>query len=324
MSLVKIYYNVAKLIIGFALLCSCEGDFSDSQPINAVNYDESIAIIPDIQFYTNTEDYYHYIKSITDYCNSSRHKISVCLQTGDLTNNNEEWQWTNANQKFISQMPKDIPLIYCLGNHDYGDLGSSNKRESNIPLSMLLVGDVSMPNSKYDNFLKFVNIGATKYAVLVLEFAPRNNVLEWSNEIIKKYSDIPFIILTHAFLNKQGVLFDYRNADCDNSDSQKVYSMGGDYVNDSKEIFDKIIYNNVNVKMVICGHSLHKDYIAVEYVDNEAGKHIPCIMVNYQDYADGGKGMIGILAKKGNTCYLYSYSTVSSTYTGYYTSFLLD
>lgn len=292
--------------------------------IEPIEYEKSIVIVPDIQYYTNTSERFHYINSIVDFCNIKKNEISVCLQTGDVTNNNLDWQWENAYQQFFSKLPKEISTIYCLGNHDYGKNGKSGTRDSNIPEKMRLSGDISMSGSKYDNYVKFVEINEIRYAILSLEFAPRNEVLDWANEVICEYSETPFIILTHAFLNKQGKLFDYNDAQCDNSDSQKSYSMGKTYLNDSREIFDKIIYNNKNVKIVICGHSLHSDFIAVNYVQNVVGKSIPCIMVNYQHDYDGGRGNIGVLAIKGNTFSLYSYSTVEIKFTKYFTSFSLE
>ena len=246
------------------------------------------------------------------------------IQTGDLTNNNLDYQWDNAYNHFLSLIPSNFPMVFCLGNHDYGNNGASNIRNSNITPEFRPKWDIIMDNSQYDNYIRYVEIGVKTYGVLVLEFAPRNEVLDWADSMIKFNSDIPFIILTHAFLNNQGKLFNYRDPNCDNEYSQKDYNMGGDYLNDSKEIFDKIVFNNNNVKMVICGHCLHKDYIATEYVINAFRNKIPCIMVNYQHDIEGGRGNIGILAFKDKTFYLYSYSTTERKFVKYYTSFTIN
>ena len=84
----------------------------------------------------------------------------------------------------------------------------------------------------------------------------------------------------------------------------------------SKEIFDKIVSKNDNVKMILCGHCLYPDFIAVDYVKNSAGKEVPCIMVNYQHDTDGGRGNIGLLAYKGDDFTLYSYSTTEGNMKG--------
>ncbi len=215
-------------------------------------------------------------------------------------------------------------MIYCLGNHDYGDNGYSATRTSNIPEKLRQVGDIQMEGCSLDNYVRFVQLDGRSFAVLVLEFAPRNEVLNWANNVIQENCDIPFIILTHAFLNNQGKLFDHKDPYCDNEYSQKSYSMGGDYLNDSREIFDKIIYANTNIKMIICGHCLHRDFIAIEYVPNEKGNEVPCIMVNYQHAADGGNGYIGVLAIKDEKFMLCSYSTSEKKYKRLYATFPVD
>lgn len=299
-------------------LVSCQ---NDDDAVKDVVFDECIVIVPDIQYYTNNPERFAYLDHIVNYCKENQNKISFCLQTGDLTENNDIWQWENSYLYFFSKLPKDLSCIYCLGNHDYGYMGSSDTRSSKIPEKIYSSRNVSIVGATYDNYVKFENIGNSKFAIMVLEFAPRNEVLGWANKVIQDNSDTPFIILTHAFLNNQGKLFDFKDPNCDNMYSQKSYSMGGDYLNDSREIFDKIIFGNHNVKMVVCGHCLHNDFIATEFVKNQTGDDIPCIMVNYQHDAEGGKGNIGILALKDSTFHLYSYSTVEKRFLRYYTSF---
>ncbi len=315
-----IFWKVVLCLMTPILIFSCQNDDN----VEPVEFTESIVIIPDIQYYTNTPERFHYLESIADYTKREMRNISVCLQVGDVTNNNEDWQWENAYQEFFTKLPADLPFVYCLGNHDYGDNGYSGKRESNQPDNMRLTGDFSLSNSKYDNYIKLVNLGSQKYAILSLEFAPRNEVLDWANEMINDYSDTYFVILTHAFLNNQGKLFDSTDSNCDNKYSQKSYKMGGEYLNDSKEIYDKIVFNNTNVKMVICGHCLYKDFIATEFVKNSMGNDVPCIMVNYQHDIDGGSGNIGLLAFKNKKFYLYSYSTKFKMFTRFFTSFAVN
>ena len=298
---------------------SCEGD-----DIDVVDYEKIVTIIPDIQYYTNDEGRFHYLNSIVQFLKEERENICFSIQTGDVTNNNLDSQWDNAYQHFFSRIPKKIPMVFCLGNHDYGNNGMSDIRESNISEYMQPSYDIKMEGSKWDNYIEKVWLDGKEYGVMVLEFAPRNEVLDWVDSMLKSNPEIPFILLTHAFLNNQGKLFNYRDSNCDNEYSQKSYSMGGDYLNDSKEIFEKIIFNNTNVKMVICGHCLYKDFIATEYVQNTIEENVPCIMVNYQHDIEGGRGNIGILAIKDKTIYLYSYSTIEKRFLRYYTSFTIN
>ena len=317
----RIFYNFAVLIAVVLAFFSCDNE--DMSSVEIEKDARMMPIIPDIQYYTNNIDRFHYLQSILKFCNEEAN-VDICIQTGDVTNNNHPDQWKNAYEQFFSRVNKEIPMVYCLGNHDYGANGGSGTRASEIPEIMRPESDIQMEGSRYDNYVRFVQLGGKQHAILVLEFAPRNEVLEWASQILQEHHDTPFIILTHAFLNNHGKLFDYRDSNCDNEYSQKSYSMGGDYLNDSREIFEKIVYANTNAKMVICGHCLHKDYITAEYVLNSIGKEIPCIMVNYQHGADGGSGYIGVLAYKENNFTLYSYSTTEMRYKRAYTSFTID
>lgn len=305
--------NLVIFLVASLLSSSCA--LNTVEPIDI--YDgrgDCIMIVPDIQYYTNNENRFWYLDAIVDYCTDCREDISFVLQTGDVTNNNQSYQWTNAYQHFFSKLPYSVPVIFCLGNHDYGDNGLSIIRQSNIPEELTPIRDETMDGSVWDNYLRSVFWGSKKVVVLSLEFAPRNEVLEWADNVIKENQDVPVIILTHAFLNNSGMLYDITDNNCDNQCSQKFYKMGNDYINDSKEIFDKIVYNNTNVKLIICGHSLSKKYIECMKTKNINNESVYCIMVNYQHYTDGGAGIVGLLYYNEGFINLRSFDTVERTY----------
>ncbi len=289
---------------------------NEENPITSSNEEdeqECVVIVPDIQYYTNSEERIKYLDAIVDYCKERQDVISFLLQTGDITNNNQLWQWNNSYRHFFSQLPKSFPVISCLGNHDYGENGLSNERQSNVPAELTPDMDAVMPMSKWDNYLRYVTLENKTLAILSLEFAPRNAVLEWADSIIKQNANIPIFILTHAFLNNVGQLYDASNSQNDNLCSQKDYVLGKEYLNDSKEIFDKIIYNNPNVKLIICGHSLSKNYIECLVKKNVNNDNVYCIMVNYQHYKDGGAGNIGLLLHSQGYFKLKTFNVISRT-----------
>lgn len=303
----KRYSLIAFLFIALSLgVSSCdEGLIIDDQ----TTYGDYLMIVPDIQEYMDNPDYFKYLDAITSYYNNNREDIKYCFQVGDITNNNREDQWATARDQFFSKFPEDSKPIFCLGNHDYGDNGTSNLRTSNIPADLLPERESYMSEEGLENYIRHISLGGRHYAVLVLEFAPRNETLEWVDKVLKEDPATPYIILTHAFLNNYGQLFDASDPNCDQVYSQKNYWMGGGYHNDSKEIFDKVIYNNTNVEMVICGHCLSSNYIEYLAVPNVSGKNVHCIMVDYQHCAEGGQGFVGLLYSSYNEFELYSYST---------------
>ena len=290
-----------------------EGNGEDEE-ITEPKLSNRIMIVPDIQNYMDDSSRYKYIDSITNYYLSNISDFAACIQVGDLTNNNRTEQYQTAYDHFFSRFPKGKEPYFCLGNHDYGVNGTSNTRSSNLPNFMKPVMDFSMDANGYENYVRFLQIGDTQYAVLDLEFAPRNEAIAWANDVVQSYSTIPFIILTHVFTNKYGQIHDVTDSSVYYPGSQKSYIMDGDYINDSMEIFNKLIYNNPNIIMVICGHTFIPDYIEVCSKKNSIGKDVYVVTVNYQHYIEGGSGYVGILEFGEKFYNIRSFSTVASQY----------
>lgn len=307
----SIRYVFFTLLLIICICCTAD----DNSEFESPSYSPyRIMIVPDIQNYTNTTARLKYLDSITSYYLESINDFVACIQVGDLTNNNQDWQYLNAYNHFFCKFPQGREPYFCLGNHDYGTNGRSATRSSNLPDFMKPVFDFQMKGSDYENYVRFLTIGKTEYAIMDLEFAPRNETLDWANEVVQEYSTTHFIIITHAFVNKDGQLFDASDDNVYHSDSQKSYKMGGDYINDSMEIFNKLIYDNPNIMMVICGHSLFPHYIEVTSKENVIGNNVYMIAVNYQHYIEGGSGYVGILEFGENNYRIKSFSTATKQY----------
>lgn len=311
--IMKFQYFASLLLLFPFITVSCN-EKQDDPFIDNETY--RILIVPDIQNYTNDASRFHFLDGIADFYLNNQSKFNACFQVGDLTSRNYLVQYEAAYQHFFSRFPEGEEPYFCLGNHDYGKNGGTQVRESLMPSYLQPNVDFSMPGTVYDNYVRFLELGETRYAVLVLEICTRNEVLEWANSVVEEYAETPFIILTHIFTNKYGQIHDESDPDVYHGGSQKSYSMGGvDYLNDSMEIFEKLIYNHPNIKMVICGHTFLPDYIEVTGKQNVAGKNVPVLTVNYQHYDYGGMGYVGILEFMGNDTYnVKSYSTYEGKY----------
>lgn len=317
----KYCYILLRVLFFFPFtLLSCAAESNDIIEANEIIKEKEeisscVMIVPDIQNYTHKNESFKYLNAIVDYYHESKDSIDAILQVGDLTNNNQIWQYENAYNQFFSKIGMTDQLVFCLGNHDYGNNGKSDVRSSNFPESMIPPHDIRMGNSQYENYVRYINIGGKRYGVLVLEFCTRNETLEWANEILINDASIPYIILTHVFLDQNGEMFDSTNNLIENKGSSpKKYKMGGAYKNDSREIFDKIIYKNPNVKFVLCGHCLTPNYINVHSENNVEGKPVHMIEVNYQHYKNGGHGYVGILDILENGFRIRSFSTFEKKY----------
>lgn len=304
-------YVFITLLLIICTCCTADND-NGFEPPSYSPY--RIMIVPDIQNYATPSVRLKYLDSIASYYLDNTNDLVACFQVGDITNNNLDWQYLSAYDHFFCKFPKGREPYFCLGNHDYGENGLSGTRTSNIPDYMKPVFDFQMEGCDYENYVRFLTIGEKDYAIMDLEFAPRNETLDWANAVVQEYSTTPFIIITHAFINKDAQLFDASDENIYSNDSQKSYKMGSGYNNDSMEIFNKLIYNNPNIMMVICGHSLFPHYIEVTSKENSLGNNVYMIAVNYQHYKDGGSGYVGILEFGEDNYRIRSFSTVNKQY----------
>lgn len=263
-----------------------------------VDYESSytIAIIPDIQIYT-CEKNNPILDSMSRFINESDY-IHYSLFTGDLTNNNYAEQWGNA-LTFYNSLDSNKGISFCLGNHDYGTSGQMQDRTtlcySNF-LSSLPRGAVESYLESIDNTLSFFDIDSIPFGVLSLEFGPRDAVLSWADSIISCYPETYFFILTHAFLDQNGNIYD-----CDTinptEDSPKFYPFArNESVNDGQDILDKIVYKNKNVRFIVCGHSGPSNGFYCRTEKNSYDNTIFEILVNFQFFPNGGNGYIGLLS----------------------------
>ena len=275
----------------------------------------SVVIIPDIQYYTRWDEYSFQLNYINGFLDRNKSNVELCLQTGDMTDCNSLNEWTKVSS-FVSKIPSSINFIPCFGNHDYGDNGKTDSRISNYPQSIL--------NNKYlvskyrDNFAYLIKIDGNLYGVLVLEFGCVDDSLEWAEYIVRNYLNTPFIVLTHAFLNDDGELYNSADSTINNSDSpKKYYPSNLEYINDSKDIFDKLIKKNPNIDIIISGHSCPQTGIVTKQLYNDNNELVNCITANYQCYDLGGNGNIAILQIKSDELIVYQYSTIHNTSSSY-------
>jgi hypothetical protein len=99
-----------------------------------------------------------------------------------------------------------------------------------------------------------VDIGPQKWLILGLEFSPRDAVLTWADTILKRYSTLPAIVMTHAYLYGD-VRYDYATYGTTQNYYPRFYEFTpSEGINDGEDIWQKLIVPNPNVRLVLCGH----------------------------------------------------------------------
>lgn len=320
------------LIISYSLISQAQ-----IYPVNANLEDEksfSMILLPDpqsyIKFAANQPLFDLQIAWIANNIETLHIKNVLC--TGDLVEQNgiiqadgingdqtSQEQWKAVSRSF-EKIDNKVPYVICTGNHDYGYKASEKRftqfrnyfypeRNRCLQKALVAVGNnyeglPTLENAAYE----FTSDTWGKILVLSLEFAPRDEAIEWAKHIIgnKKYEDHKVILLTHSFLDYEGKRFiteDYQMKD----------------VNYAEALWEKLVYPSDNIKLVICGHECSiTDYaqqVSFRTDKNHSGNEVAQMMFNAQTadgqwFGNGGDCWIRILEFKpdGKTISIRTFS----------------
>jgi hypothetical protein len=112
--------------------------------------------------------------------------------------------------------------------------------------------------------------GGYRFLHIGLQFDPPNASLDWAQSIIKRYPGLPTIISTHDFLETDGERLPNPIIDNHAVDPQD---------NTPQMVWDKLISQNDQVFLVLCGHE-HAQAFRAD--DNRAGHKVYQILSDYQ------------------------------------------
>ena len=292
------------------LLCLFAVQISMAQvyPVRPALSDErsfSMILIPDPQSYIKFDANQPLFELQTAWVANSLQSLKVegVLCTGDLVEQNEiriadgvngnqtsEEQWKAVSRAF-ERLDNKVSYVICTGNHDYGYKSSENRfchfpdyfpsernacwKKSLVSVGLNYKGIPTLENAAYE----FVTDTWGKLLVVSLEFAPRDEAIEWARNLTesKKYKDHKVILLTHSYMSPKAVRHIKEN-----------YLVSP--ANYGQAIWDKLVYPSSNICMVICGHECeivdYQGQVSFRQDKNKAGKMIPQMMFNAQT-ADG-------------------------------------
>ncbi|RYF21952.1 MAG: metallophosphatase, partial [Flavobacteriales bacterium] len=260
-----------------------------------------IVLLPDTQTYA--EKYPEIMDAQLEWIAKNEKKINFVLQQGDLTQNNNDKEWKAVKNAF-AKIDNKVPYVLAVGNHDMGSGPGkfADVRNSIIFNNYFPFSDFSKKShyggafepEKLDNAYFLLNTGKVKWIVITLEFGPRNEVLDWANEILAKHPNRLAIVNTHAYMYSDNT----RIGEGDNWRPQ-AYGVGKDTgekaVNDGEQIWDKLIRKQANVRFVFSGHILNGGVGTLTSI-NDTGQPVYQMLANYQEGVKGSvKGGNGFL-----------------------------
>jgi hypothetical protein len=267
----------------------------------------SIVVMPDTQNYTDSsfggQPKYFYDQTQWIKANKRRFNIVMVAHAGDIVQNPDEFsEWKIADRAFKT-IDKELPYILCLGNHDLAEDQSADDdardtllnayfppyRFTNNPVYRNNFGPEPqahfMEPGRSDNYYLYFGGGGTQFLIIALEFKPRDETLEWANQVIESHPEHRCVVLTHGYLSTDG------------SRGMGNYALPG---NRSPEIWEKLVSQHENIFLVLCGHALGE---AVLTSTGKAGNSVQQVLTDYQnDYiGNGGHGYLRIMTFYPNT-----------------------
>jgi Calcineurin-like phosphoesterase len=283
----------------------------------------TIAVLPDTQMYAWKDPSLYAAQTKWIAVHVRAHKIEMVLHLGDITqhNTNEQWRAARSAHDLIA---RKVPCAIAPGNHDLGPSGRANTRDTAFTKFFPLAGFQRWPafGGVYDkepartenNFHRFT-AGGRKWLVLALEFGPRDDVVRWANDVVKRHADHSAILITHAYLRPDHTRYDRRvkitikgkegNKGLDNFGLSK----SPDGFNDGEDLWQKLVSQHANFVLVVSGHTC----VTGRRTDNgRHGNPVHQMVVDYQNQERGGNGFLRLLQFQpdGKTVRAVDYSPV--------------
>jgi len=292
---------------------------------NPAVHKATFVLVPDTQTYA--EKYPEILDAQVNWIEKEAPKISLVLQQGDLTQNNNDLEWQRVQSAF-NRLNGKIPYVLAVGNHDMGsgpgkfaDVRNTTLFNNYFPyktMSALPAFGGVYEENKLDNAYYLLETGKYKWLVLTLEFGPRESVLQWANDVVAKHQNRTIIINTHSYMYSDGT----RQTDKDYWRPQGYgvgKDTGTDAVNDGEQIWKKLVKKHPNIRFVFSGHILNTGVGTLVSI-NDAGLPVYQFLANYQEgvkgSVKGGNGWLRIVTLdfKQNMINVQTYSPYLNEY----------
>lgn len=232
--------------------------------------------------------------------NKNAQKIQYVIHTGDIVNNeNQEYQWQNADRSMKILDDAGIPFGILQGNHDmnnslYGKYFGASRFEGKLSQGKPYYNAY---NNWNQNHYDLISAGGVDFIILYVGWGGFNQTsINWANQVLQQYKDRKAILAVHEYLLYSG--------------TYGTDNYGG------KKIMEQIVQPNSNVFMVLCGHNQSAYY----NVKRIGGKVVYELLHDYQDAALGGTGYVRMMYfdLKKQLLYMVPYSPITKDNYGFF------
>jgi 3',5'-cyclic AMP phosphodiesterase CpdA len=276
----------------------------------------TVVVLPDTQYYSLA--FPDILRRQTRWIADSKdaRRIAYVFHVGDVVDLNSGPEWAIASEAFL---PLDglVPYLLVGGNHDYGNSGFADNRNTGLNVWFPRTRFTSWPSfgggfesARVDNTYHLFDINGQPWIAIGLEFDPRDQALAWADGILAQHPSRRAFIVTHAYMFNDETRYDGR-ARPDQLWAPHTYPTanqpGGS--NDGEAIWNDLVARHENVRFVLSGHVLGDGTARLSSRTRE-GRMVHQLLSNYQNRENGGNGWLRALEfhPDGVTVQVRSYS----------------
>lgn len=263
-------------------------------------YDYSMIVLGD----TQCVSYYapQYFPGYYDYVlerAKEDESLAFCVGVGDMTEKGQvDWEYKIVAEQ-LKRLDGVVPYSVIRGNHEWdpylvkylpyenfkdmyeGAYDTDDAHES------LYIENGYYGGSILNNWQTF-KAGDTDYLMLGLDYFPRDDELAWAKHIVDSHPNHNVIITTHGFLYINGELLD--TSVSENLDGYVAGDSG--YASETR-IWNQLVSQCDNIKLVLCGHEDVEDIITRTF-QREGMSDVTAMLIDPQglDRALGGTAIV--------------------------------
>lgn len=272
-----------------------DGPWLAENPNAPTDYAYSMVVVPDTQFLTEKDvtDGTEYLNSIYDWiiANKDEKKIELVMGLGDITDDDTEAEWLHAEEQ-IGKLNGVVPYTLVKGGSPHDRIATFNTYfgvDSYYGQNEL---DGIYEDGYTQNAYKLVTAGGIDYLILMLDFGPIDEVLQWAGNIISQYPERQVIVTTHCYLYKDGRL----QTETDPASPRSTTATGGMLLkNNGDEIWDELVKLYPNIVMVLSGHYSSNTIIKLQS-EGICGNTVTQMLIDSQEYDNANGCETGFVA----------------------------
>ena len=250
-----------------------------SQDAAAQNGPFSVVLLPDTQNYSEKYPETYIAQTLWIRQRLKPDNIKFAIHLGDIVQTaGKKPEWENASLA-MRLLDGVVPYSVAPGNHDMvvkeRDTTLYNQYFSPARFAERewYGGHLGETN---DNNYCFFEGGGRKFMVINLEFAPRDEALQWAASIAAQHPTHHVIVATHCYMRPDGR----------DKNTPEAYKIAG---NSGEQMWQKLIRKQPNIFFVVSGHVLG---VARQTSENDAGHKVLEMLTDYQGLENGGDGWL--------------------------------